>query len=109
MLPAGNVATTLARSWTSPVAASSPRTMMHNHLAVADSSDIHTLPAGVRSNEQRGDLGFVVLAEYGGGRPIHLHSLLWREADLVAAAVTFLQLFQQMYPFLLKMPDIWRW
>lgn len=107
-IPAGNIAPSLARPRAPALAAASPRPVVDHHLAVADAPDVHALSTGVRGDEQRGDLGLVVLAQYGRGCSIELRALLRSEADLVAAAVAFLELLEQVDPLFLQVPDV-RW
>lgn len=93
-IPAGNIPATLARARTPSLAASSPRPMMHDHLAITDSSNVHTLSTGVRGDEQRSDLGLIILAQNSGRCSIEFSAFLWRETDLVTAAMAFLELLQ---------------
>lgn len=82
--------------------------MVYDYLAVAYSPYVHAFPARVGGDQQRGDLGLVVLAEYGRGGPgpVELGAFLGRETDLVPAAVTLLELLQQVDPLLLQVPYV---
>lgn len=79
---------------------------MYHHFAVAHSSYVHPLPARVRSDQQRGDLGLIVLAQYSCRPPVQLGAFLGRETDLVPAAMTLLQLLEQVDPLLLQVPYV---
>lgn len=107
-LPVGNIATPLARCRPSRLAAAPPRAVVYHYFSIAHPSYVHAFPARMRGDQQRCDLGLVVLAQNGGRGAVEFGAFLGRETDLVPAAVTLLQLFQEMDPLLLQVSYVRR-